>query len=110
MLQKHNQNWDNKICLTTLCRREIRWWLQNIFSDKFKKRLAVSKPSEILHTDSSGFGWGSALNNGIKQAQGLFTPEQKHHSINTKELMAILYAIKSFKHELSTKTRSSIDR
>ena len=103
MLHKFNQNWEMRIRLPLICMKEIRWWLHNIFSDKFERNLNNSKPSVTLNTDSSGFSWGSDLNDGSKQAQGLFTPAQKKHSINTKELMAIFYAIKSFRHELTAK-------
>ena len=50
-------------------------------------------------TDSSGFGWGSSLDN-LKEANGMFTPTQKVWSINTKELLATLFVLKSFKREL----------
>ena len=52
-----------------------------------------------MHTDSSGFGWGSSLDND-SQANGLFTVSQQQHSINTKELLAVYYALKSFKTEI----------
>ena len=55
-----------------------------------------------MHIDSSGFGWGSSLDND-SQANGLFTVGQQQHSINTKELLAVYYALKSFRTEIQGK-------
>ena len=58
------------------------------------------KHDRELHTDSSGFGWGSSLDN-HDEANGLFTPNQQKYSINTKELLAVYYALKSFKQSIA---------
>ena len=52
-------------------------------------------------TDSSNLGWGSSLDfDKNKTASGRFLPHQISNSINTKELLAVFYGLKSFKRFL----------
>ena len=52
-----------------------------------------------IYSDASGFGYGSTWN-GV-EVQGLFTEKQKLLSINTKELLAIYYALGAHAEKLS---------
>ena len=61
--------------------------------------LHVHKPTVEIYSDASGFGFSSTWN-GI-EVQGLFTEKQKLLLINTKELLAIYYALGAHAEKLS---------
>ena len=90
--------------MITECRNEIKWWIRNINSDRFCKSLEQNRLNEKLYTDSSGTGWGSFLASTKEEANGKFFPDQLHHSINNKELMAISLALRAFRGKLREKT------
>ena len=56
--------------------------------------------SAFLTTDASNVGWGCCLNS-TKTAGSRFSFNEVHLPINSKELLAVYYAIKTFKTELT---------
>ena len=90
-LAKCKQNWNRKIRLNDTCIQELRWWKNNIFSDKMKKSLYKPSITAELVCDASGYGFGSVALG--QKSQGLFSEEEKKFSINTKELLAIYYGL-----------------
>ena len=102
MLKNNNDKWEKLIHLDTLSRHEIKWCIRWIFSDKFKKSLHPIVFNRKLVTDSSKNGWGSSLDfDERRTASGKCLPHQMDNSINTKELMAIFYGLKSFRRQLT---------
>ena len=95
-LRGKNMNWNAKILLNKICRHEISWWIQNIWSDKFTRSLHAKPVDVCLYTDSSKDGWGCSINNSEEGTNGKFSQQQTSLSINTKELLAILYSLQSF--------------
>ena len=61
--------------------------------------MVVRQDTVEIYSDASGFGYGSTWN-GI-EVQGLFTECQKSLSINTKELLAIYYALGTHANKLA---------
>ena len=100
MLKAKRNNWNSYIKLTKLCLMDIEWWIKHIQTEVFVRSLYPLKFTRVLHSDSRGSGWGSCLDESSLEANGKFLPDQMHHSINTKELLAIYYALKSFKNKL----------
>ena len=93
-------SWEGKIVLSPQCLMEIDWWVDNIFSDTLlTKSLLKPQPTQTIFTDSSGYGYGSVWND--KKFQGLFNEQQKQLSINTKELLAILYTLQVYASDLA---------
>ena len=90
MVLLHNC-WTKKVCLDCHCLEEISWWQCFLKSNKMVKSLEVKKPDEWTFSDASAIGHGSIWNG--KEIQGLFTEKQKALPINTKELLAIYYAL-----------------
>ena len=91
MLVFHRQNWASRIVLSHNCLVQLRWWKENLLTDKMKKSLYTRKPTEKLYCDSCGKSWGSVLNG--KVAQSYFSVAQQGLCINTKELLAVYYGI-----------------
>jgi hypothetical protein len=58
------------------------------------KAISASIPDLIIYSDASLSGWGAALNGA--SASGLWTSEDKSRHINELELLAALWALKSF--------------
>jgi hypothetical protein len=62
----------------------------------------IHKPVEnaYLHTDSSGYGWGAALNNHL-EARGFWSKEDEQQHITWKELRAVRHAVEIFLPQLA---------
>ena len=100
-----SKSWDSEVRLTNVCRKEIKWWIKNIFSNKFQKSLEDRIPQIKLHTDSSNIGWGSYLKTDkVEEANWRFLENQLHYSINNKELMAVRFALEAYRHKLKNHT------
>ena len=89
-------NWNAKVSLNKCCKHDISWWIHNIRSDKFTRSLHAKPVDVCLYTDSSKDGWGCSTNNSEEGTNGKFSAHLIPLSINTKELLAILYSVSSF--------------
>ena len=96
-LRKHKGNFDAYTKITEKAREELNWWIQNVNDSYFP--LEMSKPEIELKTDaSSSGGWGAYCES--IEAGGRWTREEKEFNINCLELLAIEYALKSFKFKV----------
>ena len=98
-LHMNARNFDAMCKIPQFCFPDLVWWTHHIYSAKAPIRRRA--PEITLYVDSSGFGWAGALFNFL--AQGKFLPDEKCHSINTKECLAIYYGVHSFLHLLKNK-------
>ena len=57
--------------------------------------IARNPPNMTILRDASNFGWGAQF--GEIRVQGKFNVEQRKLHINTKEVIATYYAVKSFR-------------
>ena len=57
--------------------------------------IARNPPNMTIFRDASNFGWGAQF--GEIRVQGKFDVEQRKLHINTKEVIATYYAVKSFR-------------
>ena len=76
----------------------LAWWRRNVPDAVAPIRL-LTNPSEIIFTDASSYAWGCYYDGNI--AQGYFSPLELPLSINSKETLAIWYALRSFRQQLS---------
>ena len=89
----NKQRWTAKVKLPPNCIKQLTWWKSNVFSDKLTKSLHTADPKHHLYCDASGKSWGAVLNK--VEAKAHFSDEQRKLSINTKELLAVLYGLQS---------------
>ena len=102
MLKINNDNWNAKIKLSDSCLSELIWWKNNVSTFELERSLYIPQPNLELYCDASGLAWGSYLN-GI-EAKAPFAENQLHLSINSKELLAVLYGIQSHLDKLKNST------
>ena len=100
-LANNSFKWTAKITLNGNCIQELKWWADNIFTDKFSRSLQVPPVDICLFTDACDYGFGHIIHE--DPLQGVFSDEQKKLSINTKELLAIYYAFVVRKDDLKNK-------
>ena len=85
------------ICLGQPRERELNWWIANVSSSYFP--LDIREPTIEFKTDASTTGgWGAVCNS--CQTGGRWNSEEKQKHINVLEMLAIEYALKSFKGEV----------
>ena len=97
---KTSKSWSKRVVLSPACIHQLDWWSNNIYSESaLTKSLETPQPSQVIFTDSSGYGYGSIWNG--EEHQGLFTEKQKKLSINSKELLAIYFTLGAYAHRLS---------
>ena len=100
MLLLHNANWSKQVKISHNCRMEIHWWLWNVDSSLFKKQLHEREIDYELTTDSSKTGWGCCFNK-TEHANRKHRLQHADESINTKEGLAIFYALSCFSSKLA---------
>ena len=89
-------NWNATCRLSTECKQEMTWWLDNI--PHCSAPIFRPNPRLTLTTDASSFGWGADFYG--QKAGGHFSPAELPLSINSKETLAIWYGFRSFFHRL----------
>ena len=104
ILKANNGNWKAKVKLLECCIKEILRWKKNVTTNKLERSLYNRQPTLELYCDASGVAWGSYLN-GV-EAKAPFNEKQLTLSINSKELLAVLYSIQS--HIASLKDKAFI--
>ena len=90
--------WHKTMVLSERDIKILRWWLHIVNNNKLHVYRAAPF-SAFLTTDSSDFGWGCCLNSN-QTAGSRFSHQDVTHPINSKELLAIYYSLKTFRHEL----------
>ena len=81
--------------------KTLHWWL-NVLNNNKPHMFRLPPISAFLTTDSSDFGWGCCLNSS-KTAGFLFSHSDAQHQINSKELLAVYYSVKTFQTDLTRK-------
>ncbi|KAG1335721.1 hypothetical protein G6F62_006542 [Rhizopus arrhizus] len=92
-LQIHQQKWEAPFNLSSHSITELQWWI-NLVSSKNGlpiQRIENEQPAITIHVDASDIAWGVASPE--LETMGYWTNEEKGHSINVRELSAILFAI-----------------
>ena len=99
-LLRQRTSWQDKLVLDSGCIKDLTWWLSGLKS--WNGCAVHSKPIDLqLITDASQIGWGAVL--GDKQAQGLWTQQISSQCSNYREMMAVYYAMKALKTDITGK-------
>ena len=98
-LRKNHFKWDKTMHVSDSDIKTLHWWLQVVNNNK-PHVFRVLPISAFLSTDSSDFGWGCCLNSS-KTAESHFSHSDAQHQINSKELLAVYYSVKTFQSDLA---------
>ena len=98
-LKQSKGNFERKMQLSEESRQEILWWKRNVPT----MYAPIQNPpiSKEMTTDASGKNGRGASLLGSMPIGGTWTDDQLGIHINVKEMLAILYALRSHKEELS---------
>ncbi|CAK1603085.1 unnamed protein product [Parnassius mnemosyne] len=91
-LLKYNDNYEALISLPNHCKQDLRWWAEKV---KYSTS-PIRKGNFVLeiHTDASNTGWGASCAG--QTASGPWTEQESELHINTLELKAAFFGLKSF--------------
>ena len=93
-LKRNKGNYEAKMTLSPQSREELLWWKEHV--DTTFAPIHWPPITKEISTDASGKnGWGASML-GHVPIGGVWTKEQEDIHINVKELLAILYALRSF--------------
>ena len=99
-LALNNRNYDATMTLTRFAKMDLLWWKKNIY----KTYAPIQWPpiSVEIATDASSLtGWGAVCSS--ESTGGAWSAKEANIHINIKEMIAIYYAIRSFRHHLKNK-------
>ena len=92
-LKEHKGNFDEIVTIPKLGLHDILWWQIKIPSSFAP--IVRENPSSTINIDASSFGWIECTDN--RRNEGQFNLEERElHIINTLELKAALYGLRSF--------------
>lgn len=93
-------NWDADLFLDKHTLKDLNWWLESL--DNWNGCPIVKTPIDCqLVTDASSHGWGAHLHG--KEAFGIWDTYVRYRPSNTREMFAVLAALKSFKSLIRSK-------
>lgn len=93
-------NFESLTSLTDKTTEELDWWIENLDSSFFP--IEKTNPEVEIQTDAaSSGGWGAVC--GQIKTGGRWSETEMNLHINVLEMMAILYALKSFKEMITGK-------
>lgn len=99
MLKLNKGNYESSMCLSDEARHDIKWWIAN--AEKANP-IKSSHYDMIIFSDASLLAWGASCN-GLS-AKGKWTNVESKFHINSLELLAAEYALKTFAAEVSSKS------
>ena len=91
-LKAANGNFECKMSLSPAAKTEVAWWRDNIYTSY--RNLEERPITDVVYTDASSHGWGTIYKK--QEINGGWANKETLQSINTLELLAIKFAIKSF--------------
>lgn len=99
-LKDNKGNFEALLIISREAEIELDWWIENV--EDSSSPLQISDPEIELQTDaSSQGGWGAVCLS--QKTGGRWSQSEMEHHINTLELIAVEYALKSFEVELCGK-------
>ena len=89
---KHSKgNYKEHVSLSRLAIQDLQWWLDNLDTAFVDANPKI--PDIIITCDASNLGWGGWM--GTKSTQGQWSERERQIHINEKELLAVLFSLKS---------------
>ncbi|XP_060591829.1 uncharacterized protein LOC132746624 [Ruditapes philippinarum] len=95
-LKKNFGNYNAFMPVTDKMRTELTWWVNNLRQQS--RSINRSTPNTIIETDASFLGWGAKYKD--IRTGGRWLVEEKLLNINVLELLAIFYALRSFREHV----------
>lgn len=78
--------------ITEEFRTELTWWIENL--ENQDRKIFRNAPETVLFTDASDLGWAGCIHDST--TNGRWSPDEVGLHINARELLAILFSLKSF--------------
>jgi hypothetical protein len=91
------QSYESIVGLTTDCKKELRWWIQEL-SNSNGKAIIAPMPDMVITTDASKVGWGGIVKG--TRTQGQWSEEESKLHINILEMKAAEFVVKAFTKDL----------
>lgn len=92
-------NFDASMAVTAEMKQDLTWWIENINS---QYRIISRGPPDItIQTDASLSGWGAVFD--LEKIGGRWSEYEQEKHINYLEMLAIWFALKSFKDKVYNK-------
>ncbi len=98
-LKSYRGDYEGNMTLSGVAMTELHWWKENL--PTMSAPIHWPPITEEMTTDASGKGWG-AHHSGTSIG-GAWTPEESDIHINIQEMLAVLYALRSFVQNLQNK-------
>ena len=93
-LKRNRGNYESLTTISENAKNELLWWLNNI--PTMSAPIQWPPITSEMSTDASGkIGWGASVL-GTLPTGGAWAHEQLHLHINVKEMLGILYGLRSF--------------
>ena len=97
-LKFNKGNFEKRMQLSQEAKNELIWWKDNI--EDMEAPIQWPPITQEISTDASGKnGWGASMS-GTLPIGGTWTGDQMDLHINIKEMLAVLYALRSFVEKL----------
>lgn len=96
-LVKNRGNYEAKMCLSDNAKQDLRWWKQNIW-DVYAPIQWPPITKEIATDASSLYAWGASYE--TQTTGGAWLESESNIHINVKEMLAIYYAVRSYRDQL----------
>lgn len=90
-LQVSGGNFGGHMQVSKRGEQDLNWWVSN--ADKVVRRFGTRTVSSTLITDASDVGWGAVWKENT--SQGKWLDKETHYHINEKELLAVLFGLKT---------------
>ena len=91
-LERENGNYEAYITLSNSSKQEVQWWMENL--PHMFNVIHHKTPSVCIYSDASNLVWGCLL--GEKEAGGHWNDTEINYHMNTKEILAVYFSLKSF--------------
>lgn len=91
-LKTSEWNFDAKICLSSQAGEELKWWIDSV--ESASDPITRGDVDITMTSDASKQGGGAATSD--SSTGGLWTAEEAKEHMNFLEMLAMLFALKSF--------------
>ena len=99
-LRKSKGNYKGLVSLSAKARQDLVWWVDNLDTEYVEVHKKV--PSREIFSDASDTGWGGHME--AQNTGGKWLQSEIHLHINEKELLAVLFTLKSLGSEIQNET------
>lgn len=91
-LKSSQGNFDSTMFISDEMRSELKWWIDNLATQK--RHISHGNANLTIITDASSFGWGAICKG--NRVGGRWNDQESQYHINYLELLAVSHALKIF--------------